>query len=394
MRLTPTRLAFAAALAASIIACQLIVGVKDDPGVALFPERPPGVDGGPTPGDPCAHARPPPKPEVNDGTEENELVFAARKVAVGQRIDGGAPIGFDLDGVCSCANAPPDAATPRTLCKLPTGVNLCPADTPSDDPFGRDLGGANAFSPLRVLNLDKSASIDGQLERGQRGLLVLVSGYNGKANDTRVGVSFLLSPGATKPGGCGDASAPLPDAGDGVQRYEPCWNGNDEWSQGPGGQGGRTLDGYVTNYELVVEDPIGTTKVFAGIGSIEVEMAGPVFQATLVPPAGGKPWLLDGVLAGRIDANATLATVGALLDPIGKTQFLCEQPAGIYAVARDNICRARDISFRGADPDRTCDGISASVGFLLEGAKKGPSVTPTPLPVFECDAGQVLRCDP
>ncbi|HQY62214.1 MAG: hypothetical protein IPF92_23045 [Myxococcales bacterium] len=397
MRPTPSRIALAGALAASIaattlVACQLIVGVKDDPGAPLLPARPPPVDGGPTPGDPCAHARPPPKPTVNDGNDANELVFAARKVAVGQRVDGGGPIGFDLDGVCSCENAPRDAAAPRTLCKLPPGVNLCPPDKPLDDPFGRDLGGVNAFQPLALLNVDKSASIDGQLEQGQRGLLVTVTGYNGKANDTSVGVSFQLSPGTTKRGTCGDASAPLPDAGDGLQRYQPCWDGNDEWSQASSSQAGRTLDGYVTNYELVVEDKIGTTKVFAGIGTIEIEMAGPVFQATLVPPAGGKPWLLDGVLAGRIDANATLKTVGALLDPLGKVQYLCEQTVGVYPIARDAVCGARDISFRGADPDATCDGISVAVGFVLEGAKKGATVTPMPPPVFECDAGQALRC--
>ena len=389
-----SRLGLGGAIAAStLLACQLLVGVKDDPGAPLLPERPPAVDGGPTPGDPCVHARPPPKPTVNDGNEELELVFAARKVAIGKRVggnDGGQAIGFDLDEVCSCENAPRDAAAPRTLCKLPPGVDLCAPGKPTDDPFGRDLGVVQATGQLSTA-FDQSASIDGQLERGERGLLVLVSNYNGKANDSLVRVSFALAAGPTKQGACGDASAPLPDAGDGVQRYQPCWDGNDEWPVLEGNA--RTLDGWVNNYELVVEDPKGSTKVYLGIGSIQVELAGPVFQATLVPPASDKPWVLDGVLAGRIDANATLATVGALVDPLEKPGLICEHTIA-YGIARSNLCAARDIPFRGEDPTRTCDGISAVVGVRLEGARKGPFMPAPPTPITECDAASILRCEP
>lgn len=392
MKRAATRLAFFAALAGStLFACQLIVGVKNDPGVALLPDRPPIPDGGPSRDDPCEHARPPPMPTVNDGNEEMELVFAARKVALGQRVggnDGGEAIGFDLDGICSCENAPLDAAAPRTLCKVPTGTSLCSAGSPSDDRFGRDLGAIQALAPLSTA-FDTSGSVNGQFERGDRGLLVTVQNYNGKANDPLVRVSFALSAGLIAKGSC-DASTPLDDAGDKVQRYTPCWEGSDAWSVVQ--ENARFVDGWVNNFELVVEDAKGSTKAFVGIGSIALELAGPAFQATLVPPTAGRPWVLDGVLAGRVDADALLATLGVLSDPVDKSGRLCEHPL-TYGLAQSNLCPARDIPFNTDDPERTCNGIAVAVGVRFEGAKKGTFVTPQPPPVFECAAGQLLRCD-
>ncbi len=403
MRLSAPRVVFAAATAASFLfACQLIVGVKDDPGVPQLPDRPPQADGGDGGGlpdvvDRCKHADPPPPPATDEGGDDLKLVFATRKIAIGARTgeagDAGEEIGFDLDGVCSCENRPPSGGV---VCKAPG--DPCPPGAPSDDPRGRDLGGINALKPFRDLALlDKSASIDDQLERGQRGFLVVVSGYNGKANDKDVQVLIRLSPGTTVQGAC-PGSQPIPDVGDGIRRFNPCWDGNDLWSV-TNADGTRGLPAYVNNYELVVIDKTGTTDVYLGIGALQIGMSRPIFQATLTPPTGGK-WTLNGVLAGRVNAAEALAVLGELVDPLSSPNVqprprLCDPSSKTsYGLLRDRLCATRDINYTGeADPAKACDGISFAVGVALEQAKVGAPVTPAPIDAGGCPPAGLLRCD-
>lgn len=76
-----------------------------------------------TPTDPCSHATYPPPPLKDDDpvAEVPSFAVAVREESVTGAIDGGAPIGFDLDGVCSCFADTSTAHAAEPSCIAPEG---------------------------------------------------------------------------------------------------------------------------------------------------------------------------------------------------------------------------------------------------------------------------------
>ncbi len=283
------RFAFLAmVLGFSVLACQLIIGIDR----AKTEERPPDAfEAAPPPPvipDPCAHVRPPPPPLTDDEPiVDNQLMpfyVALSEFHLVAKADGGALRGFDLDGVCTCDDRPAAAHD---------GGGSCTGPVKCDPDGGIDNGSTEVFNRFAgtVPDFDKAANINNHIALGEQDTLILISDYNGRANDKSVNVGVVVSNGIYDAGGCGTA-----DPEGGPPPYPAGFCGSDTWTVDPKGVIGdkppytATLlaPAYVTNHTLVIDNPKGYFEV--PFGAVPLRLYSPIFTATIVPiDANGQP---------------------------------------------------------------------------------------------------------
>ena len=404
------RLAIAvAALASLAAACQLIAGIQDHRfQLEAQPAEAGPVDSAvpdaPALPDPCSHTAPPRRPDAGFDDITTTYVFAVRTVDFSGADEAGAPLGYDLDGVCTCDSRPGTAHGGATACTPPAAV-----------PCDFDGGVDNAlYGPFRsvagFLGTDNTgaALLGNQSECGRETLLLVVGDYNGRADDGNVRVGLIPSFGIRDPHDAGDD--PDSACGNGTAAPYPAkWDGTDVWSfaEGTAIRKGPdvipvvvTPDAYVTGYRLVVP-PVRSVTLF--LGNQAVELSSPAAVATLVGidaqgndvPPGTTPVafrISDGVIAGRIATYAFLTSLGQLKPKGANGGLLCnyapiaiplkQQACGIADILTDPI---RDFQAPDGSPF-LCDAISTAVRFTAQPAQVGDVYSPDAGPDAGCAA--------
>jgi|GEM_PF-3518227 len=376
---TPRLVLLASLLAGGLVACQLIVGVKDDEGSVRPPDATAG-DGGEEGGDvqpSCFLVKPPGPPSADsDGGDASSgtAFYALERVAIDPTGSTSA-IGYDLDD--RCTGLPTSTGVPGTApCSPPDGsTRIDDADGGVDNALRGILAYA-ALIPTHV-SADPAANFfNDDIEAGTRTLIVALRNYNGAADDTEVAVGLIASEGLAPALDVG----PSPEAG-------PRWDGNDVWGHtgepylSAAGPTGLDLKGYVKNHVLVTYPH----DIRLSFGAFSLNLRAASIIATIDHTATpGR--LTDGTIVGRALANEFVEASGQI--PV--TDKLCLLSGSKTAV--DLICQARDItSTPGGNPSASCDSISVGIGFRAVGA--GISLAAQQAPDGGvCDAA--LTCSP
>ncbi len=384
-------LVLGAILGATALACQLIVGVKDDPGskrldsapVSVLPDSSPDA----APSDRCAHSLPPPPPGTTDLADVAPFWLAFRTFVGIKRDDAGAvvPIGYDLDGVCTGFEGP----------TVRDGGASCASNREFPDQEG---GVDNVFSEtLRSLPSnagDKAlAGFSEDIDRGLRTVLLYVEGYNGTPNDPEIKGRFVPVE-TTRTSLCdGGREVNLPDA----DHPAPRWEGCDTWdyegtlikksADGAAAPVEALIFGYVANGVLVL-DLRKIKKIDFRFGGLALSAADAIVTGRLSKTTvGGKPGyvMTDGVIAGRVEMTDVIKTARQFIYD-GKS--LCHNEVA-FTLVKGFFCGARDIAeTTGQDfvEGKRCTSMSLGLGFTAEqagvGMEAGASL------VAACDAGR------
>src|SRR5206468_3264530 len=112
------------------------------------------------------------------------IVLAVRTVSVAGALDGGAPIGFDLDGVCTCVTDPGTAHGGQPSCVPPDGSMIA-----CDQDGGVDRQVTNVIAGYPLFFGGRSA------DNGGPSLIMKITKYNGRANDAEVFLAAFGSQG-------------------------------------------------------------------------------------------------------------------------------------------------------------------------------------------------------
>jgi hypothetical protein len=347
--------------------------------------RPPPPDTAPPPAPTlCVGAQPPPPPAADTNSNIVPTVYAAIRTISFEDPDGGPPLGYNLDGVCTCEDSGPGDPVGPPSCNSP--MKEC------DAPGGRDRAGNLLIGFLDELGYSESpeAYADGMIAAGDLGIVLVIGNYNGAANDTQVLVSSYV--------------VTLHNADGGLAA--PQWDGTDAWNVDPisakfmqNGDGGyiyvpltvSTL-AYVSNWALVAELP----ELQANFGLGPVALSTIIFTATVTPmPEVGGYALLNGQMTARISTASAFTALSTLPDPFSDAgQSLCGDDS-TFQVAKKLICENVDIMSNSLDdnahPRQACDAVSLALAFQAYPAKLGAPFTTLPHSVG-CD-GSVNDCD-
>jgi hypothetical protein len=347
-----------------------------------------GVDGAATDAapdvvDPCAHAAPPPPPAVDDDPlgDVGPQIVAVGGLSLKGTLDGGAPIGFDLDGVCTCFPDPRTAHAGGPSCAPPDGGGAPPCDGDG----GRDvmLGELLGAYPDIFKAPDPS--------KGSPSALLKITQYNGRANDQSVAIALVPS------NGIFDVTDCAPDGGVDASAapYPPTWRGCDLWAADPAFVLPGTLEpltffhAYVVDHVVVL--PATSRGVTFVVGGAQFPLTKTIVTARLValdaqleplrpqPEVGTRFRLEDGVVAGRVGATDALRAFassqathgGGPLCGFGafftaaKTAFLCPGADMVSDVAQE---------FTGAG----CNAVSLASAFEARPARLGAARAASP----------------
>jgi hypothetical protein len=232
----------------------------------------------------CVHAVPPGLPATDDtpdgGDSGVDIVFALDTLDLGQnaagQFDPNHPLGFDLDGVCTCIDDGGPSCTSSTL--------TC------DTAGGRDEAANQILAILGAEDNHLSqAGLQARIASGAFGLLLHVHSYNGLSNDRSVVVEYFPSPGSQGP---------------------PSTDGGTAWNVTPesvlGGSAGQwvsiyqDLHAYVNDHVLVSHLDAFPLLVLPNTGAndnpITFDLRDIVAQATIAQSGG--TWSLQGGQVG------------------------------------------------------------------------------------------------
>lgn len=384
--------------------CALVLGIEDKPVVIPDGGGVDAADATPPP-DPCVHKFPPTAPATDDDPVlRATFVVAARSFDLAEANDAG-PIGLDLDDTCTCSTGPGARHDGGPSCTSKTGAPTC----------DREGGVDNAFGGLAFITAVTSdpKSNDRSIQCGRTALLLVIQGYNGRANDTSITLGPVLSPGLTTPHETNGGEPPSdcnPDGGGLPVVYTPRWDGTDQWSSdtnfvGPPGtaQPLALLKGYVHDWVLVARAAKGQV-VKVPFGPIVVAGSQMTVVARLEPlDAAGNPLppdsatraasvrVREGQIAVRASAKSALAGISSV--NIDKLGFLCPGNP-LYENVKQSLCEALDVA---TDPEldfsgSACDAISAAVGFIGDPAQMRPPDDPIGTDAGPC-ANIAASCD-
>ncbi len=357
----------AASAASLVVACSLItsfdgIGPQDRLDAAAgdaAPDAEPSDEAG------CRRTRWPDRPlGVDPGGDVGDLTAAVTQLRILDPAVQGKSQGFDLDGLCTCPDRPACAGNePNKPCDLDGGV-----DNASDSLF--------QLLAAQGVALDDTGLKIG-LEAGQYGVVMRLSGYNGRPDDPEVNVAVYNAFGVNGEGGV------------------PRGDGTDSWTVDTESLLDSRFPAYFSNTAYVA----GGVLV-APLTRLVLRARLPVFQTTFAlfdmdlrsayvvahlgaRTAGGGVTLEDGRIAGRIPVSAVLAQA--------MRSGAC-QDSGVYQAIRPVVCAARDLPLDPAKDgrDEPCDSLSFGFGFVAAPALIGPDsgtrtdTSPCPVTIDQC----------
>jgi len=339
--------------ASPIAACSLLTSFDDisprtTESDAATPDSTAAESGGGEGG--CTHTRWPDPPAGGDGTDLGEVTSALTELRVFNPLVAGQPQGYDLDGLCTCPDRAACAGSkPGEPCDTAgTGVDN------AADGFFRILSQQG-----KGLSLDDTGLRTG-IKKGQYGVVVRLSRYNGQRDDPNVKVEVLNAVSVN-----GDGGAPRED-------------GSDQWLADKDSfidDGGAfptyfSTKAYVRDGVLVAELLRLTLRVRIPTGPgtwglLELDFRNSHLVARLGARTGQGIALSEGRIAGRFPE-------AALLTQAMRSGACRDSP--IYEALKPTVCAARDLPL---DPskdgrDLPCDSLSAAVGFTSGPAALAP----------------------
>lgn len=306
--------------------------------------------------------------------------------------------GLDLDGRC----------TNSSTCPGQHNVQSCRAST-DQIPFDGELCRDNTFASLQpiaaaVPEIGKRFGISESLFncnlwRGSYNMMLKVSGYNGKPDDSQVRVDLYISPGVARqqPWNC-----PLDNFSDMYPVWRPvtAWLIDPDNLTGPIDKPGQLPDSkvadphaYVRGGYMVAMMPDDALVRLAGDGSkfrgFALRLDRSLWTGQLYIAQDGTWRMRDGILAGRVRSQDLLQSFRqiGLCPGVGLDSF--------YNDLTDYVHQNADLLLDGSvDPDRDCDAMSFAVAFESQQAVPGNVSPATPL-VECCAPGTALEdCDP
>ena len=383
-------LAVAALFPGVVLACSDIWGFRDvtliDAGADAPHDAPPATDAGgdvvearapdamPEAAPGCAQALPPGRPNTDDtpdgGDGGVDIVFAATTLDIGQNsssaFDPNHPLGFDLDGVCTCFEDAGGSCVGTT--------QVC------DTAGGRDESANVVLAEIAVDPYLSQAGLQASLSEGDFGLLLHVHGYNGLANDQSVIVEYFPS------GGTLGAS---PDAG-------AAWTvtSGSVFNMTGGVWVSNYLDGtaYVKDFVLVSQLDSFPLLVIPKLGNgnpITFDLSSLVVAAPLVQTGGS--WSIQGAQVGaRWVTSDALYDMHTIQDLSG--QSLCGSDS-TYMTLVSHICDGADIAASPNlfDAGAPCSALSVGLGFDAVPASMGGKYDP-PVVGIDCPDGWAPSC--
>jgi hypothetical protein len=424
----------AAATASTLVAvgCGALLGIDGPDGVP-FPLVDAGndpaetasetsTDAGPAGPDECAHLTVP-RPNGDDEPDaaNNKLGrwIALRTVSLAP---GGTAPGYDLDETCTCFQGN-TARKGAASCKGRGVVDAC------DQAGGVD----NAVWSLLQRNklpdtdLNELYPYTKRASQGLAAILVHIYEYNGKANDAEVSVGFVRAFGIQTDQGCdgrarglnrdpvarveynpavdagNDARVDSTQAGDGgtrrfVNGFAPVWDGCDKWmltegdyfAQDPNNFNGliplRQFKGYISNYQLVVQDdgpfPLGNRLVTVAQLTMVAKLN------PRIDDAGGLQNIdIDNfTVAGRIQLDDAIILLGTF-EAVGQQYCALTDLFNRSAV---DLCNSLDVAKNRSfdNRDGVCEAIS--FGITATGVSTWPELPTSsrrflPRPEANCD---------
>jgi hypothetical protein len=300
------------------------------------------------------------------------------------------PIGYDLDGVCTCQDAGESCLPPVA------------ASVHCDDRQGRDLGGNFVFGEFFQTFLASTplGSIDDRIDAGLFSFLMSVRHY-GEGNVSNV--SFDIFPGS--------GLFEFVDAGDGgttAKTRSPSWDGNDLWAidcnqaSAPCpnrvdlAEAGPLSSSFADRRAFVVDG--GTLvahlpSLVLGFGFSDMRLTNAIITANVTHDERG--YELDGQIVGRAGLHDMFRTLAAFHQGSSHEAgtYYCGDNT-LFAPLRQQLCNALDIS---SDPSndrkgKLCDAISVAIPFRAFPAKIGYQLNNGEIP-RGCDGGAALEDD-
>jgi hypothetical protein len=340
------------------------------------------VDAGGGDGDTCKHVEPPPRPTFEDGTPDAGLdvvvaVTYARLVLNGTATVNHpqAPVGVDLDGVCTCPGPP--------SCVTPVAQNGCDLDGGIDDNAGKLFASFAAVSPAHFSDDGLNVGV----RSGDYTSIYRLKDYNGGKNDMQVTVMAYRSNGL-------DGHQ---DGGSDTPKYD----GTDVWTIDPDSLlGGDTVDGGATcegNSDCVpaaydtnayVSDGVLVAHIDAPIiaGGVTDQIRVELTQTVIISPIvfDGTYRVDEGRLAGRWNLSKMLTSLQGVADPFGDPGAGLCGDSGTYLNVKTNACHAADLM---TDPTMDgkgapCDALSIASSFSAVPAHLGPIWSGLPKQAF------------
>lgn len=325
----------------------------------------------PPEGEGCEGRVPPARVTQPDEPGSERYVVILRDIFIDQRGDASsdpaqAPwrdIGFNLDGLCTTADAPTSECTPAEGLAVELDGN-----EGIDNTFG------NSFFPVLMLGVDGiDADLIATQEQGIGAVLLLVDDWNGARNDSQVTVTVTQTVFGTTagPGGAapditvvgseaflpdGTTPAPLP-AWDGTDYF---WGRDDTFVAGdPGLPNVRVTTAYVTNGVLVARLPDRTPIKLVGTDiGVEVTLTdllatGNIYEM-FIEPSDTPPKVVVAGRWGFNDMVAQSANVG-ICQGTSLFRTLTTILNGMIDVLQDPP--------EDPDPSLPCDALSVAVTF-------------------------------
>lgn len=331
----------------------------------------------------CVHASAPERPNVEDGPNIPNLIFAIDDI----RFDTGsearslpAPFGLDLDKTCTCPE--PTSCTPRS----DAAAEACDFDGGRDNVTGQLL--YNLLTVTTRSDGGPTLVLREQIKRGFFTALLQVQGWNGKPDDPHVIVGLVLSSGSQ-------------DDADG-ERILPKLDGTDVWKADPVSlAGGENIVGsdcrtttcvalsidpnaYVVNGTVVSRIDSAPIRIRTESGPLVVDFIGSTMLARITQV--GSAYRLDGELSGRWPTDRLLSGLAGVRDPTSDKSLCPPGNKVAYDLVKRAVCESADLA---VDPSRdrtsaTCNALSAAISFSaipaflgkIEGVVQEPSDCP------------------
>jgi hypothetical protein len=292
-------------------------------------------------------------------------LFAARTLSFDETGDPvKSTLGFDLDGACTCLDAPAETCLPPKA--RPT---LC------DGPGGRDNSFPRMLKDLITFGFAKSSQgLSQDIESGKFTLLLRVDRYNGLANDDDVRFAFYI----------------------GGNSNFPAWQGQDPWTvlstsvEGDDVEKPRVIDdnAYVSNGQLVATLPTfdaNDQKVLLQLNSsFAIALTGAVVVLKLEPSGTGFA-VTDGTLAGRWRDKDFFTYFSTYRPAFTAGQNICTD-SPLYPSIKKGFCDYADLSGNLSDVTGSCTATSLGARFTAVPARFGPIEAVIPAAPTSCPA--------